>query len=1486
MVFIVTVSLLDNDIKALPANTKTSTDIAKRHYESKGGAVGGFVAGALFEAGASAALTNLVGFGIQLATNIAVSYALNSLLAPSKPSFGGSGTLESSPTYGFDKVGTSFNPVGESIPIIHGEVNQGGKRIQAFTRKENGNQYLYMLLLVGEGEIQDIKNIEIDNQPIGNYDNIEVYKRFGEPDQSSIPVFSDAILQEDSSRTITTDWVEYTTQNEVDEFIIGTIFPSGLYNQDGKTVKSNSVSFDIETKEINESSWDRITSYTSISGDVEQAWTGEIQDGNELWFDTEFANPESRVYNKIASIFSEGTDVRVTTGSGSVEEATVQNVTTAGGGLGNGDMEAVITLNRNITDGTFPANKLEYKTSATIKASTRSAYRENISLKFEDKTQKDIRIRRSSAESDSVTVGDTAQINFWQEIESNDLSYDNFALLGLKIRATDQLSGRAPNVNFDVEGRLVKDNVTPLNESGFSSNPAWCVWDTLTLPENRGGAGIDEQKLENYYQDWKDFADYSDELVSDGEGGTQKRYSLDMVIDTDMRVNDYLEQVGQTINGFFLPLGDGIKPVISEQGRSPKDLFTQGKGIVQDSMNWTFINKDTRYNSVKVEILDEENDYERTQFVIPRDESLSGDELEPQANITLPGVTRKSQAFRNSIQTLVESNSERAVANWATPLEKIHVDPGDLVWVANEEAGDGWGDTTGIIEGYTDDYVILDQEVEFDANKNYDLAIIMNDGSLEEIRVASETLGRTTSIVHVEETFTSIGSDPWPQSDYTVGEVNKNKKVMRVLSIEKTDGDNASISAVEHDETKFNKKDDFSIDPLNIEDFLADDEPLPVNNLTLTESNRINADGDVETDIQVFLSPPVLDNISHFRILHEDNLNDDTRLWATVGTTENGEFTIENVPQGVRQGVKVQTVMENGELTTISQAPQEEIVPEGSLSIPPKVQNFRAKQKGDHVQLKWQASDFDLFSHYEIRRGATWDEGEVLVDNVKQTSYKDFDVVNTDYRYMIKQVSIADPPKKSKTPASEVITVSGLTDPNYVIRQEERDNNWPGTKSGLSVKELDIVEERVDDFEDGVLGEYSNNLSEFEVQSSNSEGIWNGSFSLVSSGTGSIISTTGLDNYPEFGQTYRLFANMQDDDSQIVSYFGVQDSDNYYGLKMDNVNDNYQLIKTVSGTESVLNEVSHNFNTNEFYRQEVEWQSDNDFVVRLVDENSVVLKSFTTSDSTYTDGGIGFENIQGKNYWDFARRLVPDSALIADHNRTWTDLGTASDTWKTISGSLSNGTWATPESFPQVQYTTNAIDVGKVWDSSVNISRNVDILGEFLTWLELGDSQDTWTDLQDEGEIFWDELDRPNDGTLEYRISDDATNWSPWTEFEPFDDEFRYIQVRLTVDLVSKNDDLRITSLLTSIDVDDITITDEITVSGTRTIDFSDYEDVNGDPVEFLQAPNDVRATSLNNNKNLIDDWDNIQDDQATITVYDNNNSTATGDFRIHISGF
>lgn len=191
----------------------------------------------------------------------------------------------------------------------------------------------------------------------------------------------------------------------------------------------------------------------------------------------------------------------------------------------------------------------------------------------------------------------------------------------------------------------------------------------------------------------------------------------------------------------------------------------------------------------------------------------------------------------------------------------------------------------------------------------------------------------------------------------------------------------------------------------------------------------------------------------------------------------------------------------------------------------------------------------------------------------------------------------------------------------------------------------------VDDFEDGDLDEYGYADDPFEATQERSFG---GSWSIRDEhpeGTNFLyaVSTSGLDNYPVAGDSfeYRIYIESSSvGDPNTLFYFAAQsetsDPDGYV-VQLDRNDDHIKLSK--DGEEgTTLDDGNTAVPMDEWLRVSIDWGSEGEIDITIFDSDGDEVDSLSATDSTYSDGGIGFggnyagagsgSGIEEAIYWD------------------------------------------------------------------------------------------------------------------------------------------------------------------------------------------------------------------------------------------------------------
>ena len=175
----------------------------------------------------------------------------------------------------------------------------------------------------------------------------------------------------------------------------------------------------------------------------------------------------------------------------------------------------------------------------------------------------DIRLVRVTDDSTSQRLQNATQWLSYTEIIDEKFRYPNTAICYLKLDSRQFQS--IPARKYLVRGIKVKiphnasvDTTThigrisysglfsgTLNQTAFTNDPAWLLYALLT--DTRWGAGIPESSLDVF--DFYNVSLYCRELVDDGKGGQEPRFSCNMVINTRKEIFNVIQELTSLFRG-------------------------------------------------------------------------------------------------------------------------------------------------------------------------------------------------------------------------------------------------------------------------------------------------------------------------------------------------------------------------------------------------------------------------------------------------------------------------------------------------------------------------------------------------------------------------------------------------------------------------------------------------------------------------------------------------------------------------------------------------------------------------------------------------------------------------------------------------------------------------------------------------------------------------------------------------------------------------
>ncbi len=471
------------------------------------------------------------------------------------------------------------------------------------------------------------------------------------------------------------------------------------------------------------------------------------------------------------------------------------------GSYGNASVTVEISYRRTKpkTDWTTAGNY-------TITNSTSDGFRRSFRIANGlEPSQYDVRVNLVSRDSGSRNMTLTS----WSILTAyNNGVYarPNKVLIGMRILATNQLSGGIPNVNWRQTRKTVHvfNPNTRKYEEKDARNPIWAAYDILhgarCLKNMNTGKyeyvvfGCSHKCLDVYYDQWCESAAYADEKVADQYGQEECRFRFDAYFDTTQRRFDAATKAAAVGHSAIIIHGSNYGIVTDKPGKITQ-VFSEGR-TTMSSVQGMFTSRDERAKSVEITYSDANNDFRNTQFIVRSPSyNLDEDGQDNTAQLSLFGVSSRSQAYREGMMALATNERQLQFVELGTDIDGLVAEYGDIVGYSHTVSRIGIA--SGRLKSATSTTVTLDKAVELSADKTYEIYVTLaNDKLIKREVVASDAV---TNVLTVTEAFEE-GAIPEEFDNYAFGETSKAIKPFRIVGASR-DGDLlVKLKLAEYDE--------------------------------------------------------------------------------------------------------------------------------------------------------------------------------------------------------------------------------------------------------------------------------------------------------------------------------------------------------------------------------------------------------------------------------------------------------------------------------------------------------------------------------------------------------------------------------------------------------------------------------------------------------------------------------------------------------------
>lgn len=577
-----------------------------------------------------------------------------------------------------------------------------------------------------------------------------------------------------------------------------------------------------------------------------------------------------------------------------------------------------------------------------------------------------IRVVRVTKDSDTDRVQDAIRVQAYSEVIDAKFRYPLTGLLFVEF-SSDLFPSQLPTISLKKKWKIIQvpTNYDPINRTysgtwdgtfkwAWSNNPAWVTYDLIMNQRY----GLDQRELGIQLDKWSlyEAAQYCDQMVPDGHGGTEPRYLCDMVVQSQVEAYSIIRDMCSIFRGMSFYNGESLSIVI-DKPRDPVYLFTNDN-VVDGSFVRTFASDKSMYTACNVMFDDRENMYNQDVEPVFDTDAARRFGNNP-TEITAIGCTRRSEANRRG-RWIIKTNLRSTVISFSTGLEGMIPMIGDVVAVSDAHWQSSYllnlsgrvAEVSGLqiftnfrVDGRPGDFVIVNRP----------------DGIPQRRTIASVTSDGKTMTLN-----TGFGFQVKPDAVFAIERTDLVMEKYVVTKIEKGDGDEEfvhNITAVEYDENKYDAIDYGVVVDSRPTSIVDPDLMKAPTNVQVSSFSRLVQGLSVETMVVSW------DKVQYASV-YEVQWRKDQNNWQNVPQTPTTEIQLEGIYAGVYQ-VRVRSVSAGGNASPWSEMASKSLT--GKVGKPNMPINLTASQDEVFgIRVKWGMPDNSSDTAYiELQQSKT-----------------------------------------------------------------------------------------------------------------------------------------------------------------------------------------------------------------------------------------------------------------------------------------------------------------------------------------------------------------------------------------------------------------------------------------------------------------------------------------------------------------------------------
>lgn len=508
-----------------------------------------------------------------------------------------------------------------------------------------------------------------------------------------------------------------------------------------------------------------------------------------------------------------------------------------------------------------------------------------------------VTVYKTTADSASSSLNNDLYLSSYTEIVGYSFTYPNTALVSLSASA-ETFSGSVPSRIYRVKGLKVRvpSNYDPETRAysgvwdgtfklAWTDNPAWVLYDLVT--NDRYGVAKYLPRAFTASHDLCDkwylysIAQICDELVPDGKGGQEPRYTFNAQIMGAGECRDVVQSIASTFHGFMY-WSSGLIYARADYPSDPIRTITQAN-VAGGVITYSSASMQERHSVAQVTWHDPD-DLGRAHVESVYDwEAYRRLGYRP-IQITAYGCYSRGQAHRHGLW-LLATEATPWTATVEMGLDGFDLLPGDIVKLA-DPAWMGYR-ASGRVKSISGTSVTLDAPFESVGGESYQISVCDDEGTEETIPVT----GIDGAVVTVEHAFAKSFV---PNAVWSMAGTQSEPRQFRVQNIKETAKGTIQVTLLEYAPNKYLEIEQ----ELHLEDppsrrALKDGVDAPVN-LSVAETTATVNGRLVQKALFSWQQSTVDFGVTGYRVQYIDPLGNA----CTSGWSSDHSFELTNVSSG------------------------------------------------------------------------------------------------------------------------------------------------------------------------------------------------------------------------------------------------------------------------------------------------------------------------------------------------------------------------------------------------------------------------------------------------------------------------------------------------------------------------------------------------------------------------------------------------------------